>query len=196
VIALTTYVPAYVQGARGAGPTLAGLVLGAMSLGWALAAGLSGRLYVRLGVRDTALVGSSLCVGGAVGLAALGAPASIWCAAAACLVLGLGVGLSHTPLLVAAQALVPWRQRGVVTSANMFSRAIGGAVGVAAFGALANASLGQSADDVAGALGAATHAVFVALIGVGVATALIIGFIPRRLPRLMVQPSALSGSCA
>jgi hypothetical protein len=42
---------------------------------------------------------------------------------------------------VAAQSVVGWAQRGVVTGTNMFSRSLGSAVGAAVFGAIANATL-------------------------------------------------------
>jgi hypothetical protein len=43
--------------------------------------------------------------------------------------------------LIAVQSAVAWGQRGVATSAVLFFRTIGGAVGVAALGALFNAHL-------------------------------------------------------
>jgi hypothetical protein len=42
---------------------------------------------------------------------------------------------------VAAQSVVDWDRRGVVTATNMFGRSMGSAIGVAVFGALANATL-------------------------------------------------------
>ncbi|NNM66695.1 MAG: MFS transporter, partial [Spirochaetales bacterium] len=64
-----------------------------------------------------------------------------------CFVAGLGFGLVGTPIIIAAQASVPWNERGVVTGGNQFFRAVGSSVGVAVFGALANAvfSVSQTA---------------------------------------------------
>jgi hypothetical protein len=42
---------------------------------------------------------------------------------------------------VAVQSVVGWERRGVVTGTNMFCRSLGSAVGVAIFGAIANATL-------------------------------------------------------
>ena len=64
--------------------------------------------------------------------------------AVACFLMGLGLGLVASPSLIAAQASVGWADRGVVTGANMFARSIGSAVGVAMFGAVANAVLDRS----------------------------------------------------
>ena len=54
-----------------------------------------------------------------------------------------GSGFVASPTLVAAQSSVGWERRGVVTGTNMFARSVGSAVGVAVFGAIANASLSR-----------------------------------------------------
>jgi hypothetical protein len=76
--------------------------------------------------------------------------------AAACFVIGAGFGLASAPTIVAVQSVVDWQRRGVVTGTNLFCRNLGSAVGVAVFGAIANASLADHfADppaDVAGRL--------------------------------------------
>ena len=61
--------------------------------------------------------------------------------ALASFVTGVGLGFSSIALLVAVQSVVGWNRRGVVTGANMFSRSIGSAVGVAVFGSIANTTL-------------------------------------------------------
>jgi hypothetical protein len=62
-------------------------------------------------------------------------------------VMGLGMGFTAAPTLIAAQSAVQWQQRGVVTGSNMFFRSAGSAVGVAVFGAVVNATLGRSGAD-------------------------------------------------
>ena len=51
LIGLTLYVPALVQGVLGSGALVAGFALAALTVGWPLAAGFSGRLYLRIGFR-------------------------------------------------------------------------------------------------------------------------------------------------
>ena len=58
LIGLVSYVPTYVQGVLGTGALVAGFALAAMTLGWPIAAALSGRVYLRIGFRDTALIGA------------------------------------------------------------------------------------------------------------------------------------------
>lgn len=209
LIGLSTYVPTWVQGVLGTGAVEAGLVLAALTMGWPIAASQCGKLYLRIGFRDTALIGMALALGAAVYAATLTAQAQVWQLALALFVLGLGMGLSSSPLVVAIQSVVSWERRGVVTATNMFSRSIGSAVGAAVFGAIANTVLarrfdgappalrGELPQDVDGtaralagngpvaeftraSLHAATHEVFVAT---AVATLLItvaVAFVPRR----------------
>ncbi|MCW2641665.1 MAG: major facilitator transporter [Dactylosporangium sp.] len=140
-IGLSSYLPTYAEGVLGTSALVAGFALAALTVGWPIAASQAGRVYLRIGFRDTALIGSVFVVGGAVLTALLAKDSSVWSAAGAAFVLGVGLGLSASPMLVAVQSVVGWDRRGVVTGANMFSRSLGSAVGAAVFGAIANATL-------------------------------------------------------
>ncbi len=139
VIGLTSYVPTYLEGTLDVSPLAAGFALAALTLGWPLAAAFAGRIYLRIGFRSSSLIGMVVVVIAAVTLAAVAMTPNIVVVAALCFVIGLGLGISAVPTLVAAQASVPWRERGVVTGTNMFARSVGSAVGIAIFGAVANA---------------------------------------------------------
>jgi MFS family permease len=125
----------------GTGALVAGLALAALTVGWPIAATFSGRLYMRIGFRQTALIGCAIIIVGSVLCTLLTAQSSVLEVAGACFVVGAGLGLASSPTLVAAQSVVGWDRRGVVTATNMFSRSIGSAVGVAVLGAVANATL-------------------------------------------------------
>ena len=100
--------------------------------------------------------------------------------AAACFVTGLGMGLVASPSLIAAQASVEWNERGVVTGTSMFARSIGSAVGVAVFGAVANAVFGTSGGpNQPSAVVDAGAAVFLAVLVATVLTALITTLMPK-----------------
>jgi len=165
LLGLTTYVPTFVQTVLGTGPLVAGFALATLTIGWPISATLSGRFYLRLGFRTTALIGATLAVSGTVLTTLLGPGSAVWQVGFCCFVVGLGMGLIASPTLIAAQSSVGWAERGVVTATNMFARSIGSAVGVAAFGALANLSLGATAHaaDNPPAVAAATHDVFLAI---------------------------------
>jgi hypothetical protein len=57
--------------------------------------------------------------------------------------MGAGFGLLSTPSLVGTQSMVSWQQRGVVTSANVFSRNLGQCLGATLVGAIFNNSIQQ-----------------------------------------------------
>ncbi|CAI3804016.1 MFS transporter [Pseudarthrobacter sp. MM222] len=139
MLGLTSYVPTFLEGALSTSPILAGLALAALTIGWPISASQSGRLYLRIGFRRTALIGITVTVIGAGVLAFTAAFPSIALAAGSCFIVGLGLGLVATPTLIAAQTSVEWNERGVVTGTNLFARSIGSAIGVAVFGAIANA---------------------------------------------------------
>jgi MFS family permease len=171
LIGLTSFVPTFLEGALGTTPLVSGLALAALTIGWPISASLSGRLYLRIGFRRTALIGSAIALLGIAVLVLTAASPSVSLVAASCFVAGLGLGLVATPSLIAAQSSVGWNERGVVTGANLFSRSIGSAVGVAIFGAVANgifAASGERVPDTATVISAAS-AVFLA---VGVTAAL------------------------
>jgi EmrB/QacA subfamily drug resistance transporter len=151
MIGLSTYVPLFAQSVLGTSALVAGFALAAMTLGWPIAASLAGRIYLRLGFRTTMLFGAIIVVLGSALLLTVDSGSTVLRLATACFVIGIGLGFSASPSVVAAQSSVDWTTRGVVTGANMFSRSVGSAVGVAVFGAVANsvvaARLGDSHED-------------------------------------------------
>jgi EmrB/QacA subfamily drug resistance transporter len=164
LLGLTTYIPTFVQTVLGTGPLVAGFALATLTVGWPISAALSGRFYLRLGFRKTALIGSALAVAGTALTTLLGADSSVFAVAGCCFVVGLGMGLVASPTLIAAQSSVGWTERGVVTANNLFFRSIGSAIGVAVFGAIANVTLGGAASASADPVGlaSATHHVLLA----------------------------------
>jgi EmrB/QacA subfamily drug resistance transporter len=181
VIGLSAYVPTYLEGSLGVEPIVAGLALAALTLGWPLAASQAGKLYLRIGFRNTALIGLVLAIAGSLSLALFAHAPSIAIVAVSCFVIGLGMGLVAVPTLIAAQSSVGWNERAVVTGANLFSRSIGSAIGVAIFGAIANAiivSSGEARNAVPVVISSST-AVFAAVAIVVIATVIAALAMPR-----------------
>jgi EmrB/QacA subfamily drug resistance transporter len=181
---LTSYVPTFLEGSIGASPLVAGLALAALTIGWPISASLSGRLYLRLGFRTTVLLGMIAVVAGSLVLALSARTPSVLVVAIACFLVGLGLGLVATPSLIAAQASVPWNERGVVTGTNLFARSIGSAVGVAIFGAIANGIIGREGAQPAVGVAPeqiidASAAVFAATLVAALATAALAAAMPR-----------------
>jgi EmrB/QacA subfamily drug resistance transporter len=141
VIGPSTFLPTYAQMVLGYGAVAAGFVLATMSISWPLAAATCSRLYLRIGFRDTALIGAVVALAGVL-LFPLGpAPAPVWLVVASTLVLGAGLGLISTPLVVGVQSSVTADRRGVATGSLMFCRFLGQSLGAAVFGAIVNAGL-------------------------------------------------------
>lgn len=141
MMAPNAYLPTFSQSVQGLGAIAAGMVLASMTIGWPTASALSGRLYMRIGFRDSALLGAVLIFFAAIGFLFIPAPQTVWAVVLDQVLLGAGFGLLSTPILVGIQSVVGWEQRGVVTGSNMFSRYLGQSLGAAAFGAIFNAAV-------------------------------------------------------
>ena len=178
IVGLSSYVPTLGQEVLGASAIVSGFALAAMTMGWPVSAAVSGRLYLTIGFRATGLLGVALALVGALVLALMDPTGSLWLVALGCLLIGGGMGWVAAPALVVAQSSVSWGARGVVTGANMFARSVGSAVGVAVFGAVVNAVVGDH--PTADTLATGIHRVFIGVLLVMVALAVLEAFMPRR----------------
>jgi EmrB/QacA subfamily drug resistance transporter len=128
------YLPAYVQGAIGDGPMVAGMVLGSSSVVWTVGTFLAAQLMARTSYRVAGVTGSIIILAGTlVSLMLEPWRGAIWAAFSAS-VLGLGMGFCNTTFIVAVQTAVQWGERGATTAANLFMRTIGQTLGAALFG--------------------------------------------------------------
>ena len=135
IYGVDTFVPLFVQGARGGTAGAAGAVVTPLIFFWATSAAAAGRLILRFGFRKTARLGALLVLVGLAGLvvAAL-ANASVAWISAACALVGAGLGPSSIAQVLAIQHEAPEPQRGVATSLVPFFRTVGGSIGVGALG--------------------------------------------------------------
>jgi MFS family permease len=143
MVSVSFEVPLFVQGVLGRDALGAGLALAPLSLGWPLAGAVSGRLALRFGYRATAVGGLLCCVAGVSWLLTLTAHSSFAAASAFSFLIGVGLGLSATPLLIAVQSAVTWTRRGIATASNLFVRSVGSVVGPAVMGAPVNNATGH-----------------------------------------------------
>ncbi len=194
LLGLTSYVPTFVQDVLGTGPLVAGFALATLTMGWPISASQAGRLYLRIGVRNCALIGSAFAVSGTSLLLLLDQSTNVAQVGGTCFVIGLGMGLVAAPTLIAAQSSVEWGERGVVTGTNLFCRSLGSALGVAVFGAVANAALGGASSAIQAAhtdrdlLAGAIHEVFIAVVVVALLMTVVVAFVPRTALDLGPQP--------
>lgn len=178
VLGLSTYVPTLGQDVVGASAIVSGFTLAALTLGWPVAAGYAGRLYLSVGFRATVLLGVAMTLAGGGVLVAIDPAGALWRVAAGCALIGFGMGWVAAPTLIVAQSSVEWGRRGVATASNMFSRSLGSAVGVAVFGAVVNAVTGP--DPTPELLAVGVHRVFVGIAVIAVAMGVLAVFVPRR----------------
>lgn len=162
---ITSYLPLYVQGVLAGSAFAAGMVIAPNSIGWSSASVLSARVMIRFGYRLAAVAGLTMMVIGGLLLQTVAHGGSLWLPVATALIFGLGMGLSSTAFIIAAQNAVGWAERGIATASITFSRTIGGAIGVAALGTILSSTmasqlkgLGKAAQDPNALLNAATRA--------------------------------------
>jgi MFS family permease len=141
VIGPSAFLPTFAQTVLGLGAVGAGFVLATMSISWPAAAALCSRLYLRIGFRDTALLGAAVSLVGVGCFLFLPFAPPVWTVVGSTLLLGAGLGLISTPLIVGVQSTVPHERRGVATGSLMFGRFLGQSLGAAVFGAIVNSTL-------------------------------------------------------
>ncbi|MBM2623680.1 MFS transporter [Actinoplanes sp. LDG1-06] len=188
LLALSAYVPVFVQDVLGWGPLVAGFALAALTLGWPISASQAGKVYLRVGFRWCAVIGTSLVLAGSALLLLLDENSSVFTVGLFCLIIGLGMGLTAAPTLIAAQSSVGWSERGVVTANNIFLRSLGSALGAAVFGAIANAIIGSDEVDPA-RLTDAVHRIFIGMVLVAVAMLVLAALIPRSADAVTASPA-------
>lgn len=199
-----TFLPLAIQGVMGRSPTDAGSALAPMLLAWPVASAVTSRTITRIGFRAPVLLGSAVT---ALSLGTLAwatesasSDASLWPIRIAMAGLGFGMGFAMTALLLAVQTSVEADRRGVATALQLFSRSIGGALGVGALGAIFSAIVGESMSEetvaslldphggvavdpaIAASLAAGLSPLFRILAALGAANLVLVIFYPRTQP--------------
>jgi MFS family permease len=131
---LLLIVPILAERELGLGPSGAGLLIGAMTVGMMVVSPVGGALSDRLGRRAPVLAGGAMTVAATAGLVIAAASPSTASTAALVALAGLGVGLAGASLQTTAAEAAPAGMVGVASGVFMTSRYTGGiaAAGVAA----------------------------------------------------------------
>lgn len=150
----TVFIPLYFQLVFGMSPARAGAMLLPQVVGMVVTSVIGGRIVSKLGRnKPFLLAGIGL---EAVALASLAVLA--WIAAAPVFflvsmgLLGMGMGMGMPNLTVAVQNAVSQKELGAATGAMTFLRSLGGAVGVAASGAIMSSRLAVASGAIGSAL--------------------------------------------
>ncbi len=132
----TSFITIFVQGGQGASAAEAGLVLGVLTMGWPIGAGLGGRFLLRIGFRRTIISGMAITAVASLGFLLLDRNSGTLTSIAWMSLMGLGFGFSSVGITISVQNSVGWADRGVATASMQFFRSIGGSVGVAIMGTI------------------------------------------------------------
>ncbi|MGN6869946.1 MAG: MDR family MFS transporter [Solirubrobacteraceae bacterium] len=145
IFAITVFVPVFLQTTTGASPTQAGLLLIPAMVGITLSTNVAGRLIQRTGrYKVFPVMGLSMMFAALVTLAAVVEHPSRVSTGIALLLFGLGFGMVGQVLIIAVQNSVDRRELGLAMAVTGFFRALGGAVGAAALGAVFASRVGQA----------------------------------------------------
>jgi EmrB/QacA subfamily drug resistance transporter len=136
------FIPLYLQIVYGVSPTESGLLTIPLMGGLLVASILSGRAITRIGrYKAFPIAGTAVLVVGMFLLSRLGVHTATWVASAYMIVVGAGLGLVMQVLVLVVQNDARPHMIGVVTSSATFFRSVGGAFGVAVFGAIFSSRL-------------------------------------------------------
>ena len=131
------FLPQYLQIVRGRSPMVSGLLTLPMMFGMIGAMTISGRIITKTGrYKIFPVVGLLVLAVGLVLMSQLHADTSMVVTGVYMAITGIGIGMSMQVLVLATQNAVDRADLGVATSGATFFRSMGGAIGVAMFGAL------------------------------------------------------------
>jgi EmrB/QacA subfamily drug resistance transporter len=139
LVAVSFYIPMWVQGVYGEGATLSGLVIVPMTITWPISAALSGQLLAKYGIRMVSVSGMLILIISSIILAIASAftPGHTLLALLMGL-FGLGFGFLFTTITFSVQSAVGWNLRGTAIASNQFLRTLGQTIGIAVFGLMLN----------------------------------------------------------
>lgn len=130
------FITLFAQGVQNASATKSGTLLIPLVLGWVTLSVIGAKIMLKTGFRPVVIGGMLANTLGFGLLCLMSASASKTQLYISMGVIGMGTGLALTSLLIAVQSSVARNQLGVVTSAAMFFRNIGGSIGSALMGVL------------------------------------------------------------
>jgi EmrB/QacA subfamily drug resistance transporter len=133
------FLPLFLQTVGGASATNSGLLILPLMLGIMTTSIGSGRMITRTGrYKIFPIIGTALMTLGLYLLSTMGVGTSRLVSSLYMVVLGGGMGLIVQVMVIAVQNSVEHRDLGTATGVETFSRSMGGAFGVAAYGAILN----------------------------------------------------------
>ena len=144
LLALSTFMPLFLQISTGASATRSGLIMVPQTVAISLTATISGFLVTRTGhYKWTLVAGPIVAVAGMVGLTGIGVGTTALSVGPVLFLLGCGLGLIFPNLTLSIQNTVDPQDLGIGTSTGNFFRSMGGAFGAAVGGSILASRLGS-----------------------------------------------------
>ncbi len=138
------YLPLYFQAVMGMSPTRSGLAMLPMVIGIFSMSIVSGQLITRTGkYKIFPIIGSVILIASLILLSTIKMDTAYWVIGIYAYLFGTGLGLAIMTIVTPIQNAVQMRDMGVATSSTTFGRSLGGAIGVALFGAILSTRLGD-----------------------------------------------------
>ncbi|WP_406687778.1 MDR family MFS transporter [Rossellomorea vietnamensis] len=134
LVAVTFYIPLWVQGVTGLNATMSGVTMLPMSITWPFAAVLSGKLMAKTSIGRITVMGISVITAGCLGLVLFTEHTIVPLMMVVTAVIGFGFGLSLTAFTVAVQSSVEWKVRGAAMGTFNLMRNLGQSIGIAVSG--------------------------------------------------------------
>ena len=140
---VNAFLPLFLQAVTGVSPTVSGLLLIPLAVSMAVCGTLIGRRVSSTGrYKHWPVWGFASIASGFVLLSLLqGSMGWVFVSMGAMVLMGFGIGAVMPTSTVAAQNAVEWNDLGVTSSLVMFLRSLGGAIGLAVWGAVLNSRL-------------------------------------------------------
>jgi EmrB/QacA subfamily drug resistance transporter len=148
IMGLVFFTPVFLQVAAGASPSESGVLMLPLMGAFMATSIISGRVIARIGRYKAFPVAGTIVL--AVGFGLLGTMSvetPLGLVAVFLAIAGIGVGLVMHVIILAVQNMVPSDAIGSATSVTQLSRAMGGTVGVTAFGSVLTARFASRLDD-------------------------------------------------
>lgn len=149
-----TFLPLYLQIAKGITPTMSGLMLVPMTAGILIASTSAGQFMGRTGrYQILPTIGMGFILAGTLLLTRIDRETGVVTFGLSLAVLGMGLGCIFPVVTTAVQNAVPRAQLGTATAAGVMFRQIGGSLAVAVFGAMFAGRMADVLGDKAAELG-------------------------------------------
>jgi len=143
-----TFLPLFLQTAKGISPTSSALQLLPMMVGLISASTLSGFFMSKTGrYKILPMAATATLFAGMLLLGRMGLDTPDWQVALYMLIVGLGIGPVNSVGITAIQNAVPREMVGVATAGATLFRQIGGSIGVSVFGAIFSSGLASRLGD-------------------------------------------------